>query len=148
LILNLQVTGSNHKTGKNLLALGPLELLKLSQIGPWFSPNWTRRRRAHRRRGGTGRQTSGREVQLGSPAIDWWRRFGRGGRRRAAATAQRRRGRRGSDGDEERGGAQQCGLGKVLGRSLGLEDRRRGELGNGGLAAAAEARAPVKCRHC
>jgi hypothetical protein len=34
LILNLQVTGSNHKTGKNILALGPLELLKLSQLGP------------------------------------------------------------------------------------------------------------------
>jgi hypothetical protein len=27
-----------------------------------------------------------------------------------------------------------------------LEDRRRGELSNGGLAAAAEARALVKCR--
>jgi hypothetical protein len=36
-----------------------------------------------------------------------------------------------------------CGLGKVLGGSLGLEDRRRGELGNGGPAAAAEARAPA-----
>jgi hypothetical protein len=41
-----------------------------------------------------------------------------------------------------------CGLGKVLGGSLGSEDRRRGELGNGGPAAAAEARAPVKRRHC
>jgi hypothetical protein len=36
-----------------------------------------------------------------------------------------------------------CGLGKVLGGSLGSEDRRRGELGNGSLAAAAEARAPA-----
>jgi hypothetical protein len=36
LIMNLQVTGSNHKTGKNLFALGTLELLKLSQIDPWF----------------------------------------------------------------------------------------------------------------
>jgi hypothetical protein len=34
-----------------------------------------------------------------------------------------------------------CGLGKMLGRSLDSEDRRRGELGNGGPAAAAEARA-------
>jgi hypothetical protein len=34
-----------------------------------------------------------------------------------------------------------CGLGKVLGGSLGLEDRQRGELGNGGPAATAEARA-------
>jgi hypothetical protein len=34
-----------------------------------------------------------------------------------------------------------CVLGKVLGGSLGMEDRRRGELGNGDPAAAAEARA-------
>jgi hypothetical protein len=34
-----------------------------------------------------------------------------------------------------------CGLGKMLGRSPGAEDRRRGELGGGGPAAAAEARA-------
>jgi hypothetical protein len=36
-----------------------------------------------------------------------------------------------------------CGLGKVLGGSLGSEDRRRSELSNGGPAAAAEARAPA-----
>jgi hypothetical protein len=36
-----------------------------------------------------------------------------------------------------------CGLGKVLGGSLGSEDRRRGKLGNGGPAAAAEAWAPA-----
>jgi hypothetical protein len=30
-----------------------------------------------------------------------------------------------------------CGLGKALGRSPGAEDRRRGELGGGGPAAAA-----------
>jgi hypothetical protein len=59
-------------------------------------------------RWGTGMQTSGRDVKLGSPAIDWWKRIGRGGRRRAAAAAQRRRGRGGSDGGEERGDAQQC----------------------------------------
>jgi hypothetical protein len=41
-----------------------------------------------------------------------------------------------------------CSLGKVLGGSLGLENRRRGELGNGGPAAAAEARAAVKRRCC
>jgi hypothetical protein len=41
-----------------------------------------------------------------------------------------------------------CGLGKVLGGSLGLEDRRRSELGNGGPAAAAEARVAVKHRRC
>jgi hypothetical protein len=34
-----------------------------------------------------------------------------------------------------------CGLGKMLGWSPGAEDRRRGELGGGGPAAAAEARA-------
>jgi hypothetical protein len=38
-----------------------------------------------------------------------------------------------------------CVLGKVLGRSLGAEDRRRGELGNGGPAAAAEARCNTPC---
>jgi hypothetical protein len=36
-----------------------------------------------------------------------------------------------------------CGLGKTLGRSPGAEDRRRGELGGGGLAAAAGTQAPV-----
>jgi hypothetical protein len=36
-----------------------------------------------------------------------------------------------------------CGLGKMLGRSLDSENRRRGELGNGGPAAATEARAPA-----
>jgi hypothetical protein len=55
-----------------------------------------------------GRQTSGREVRLALPAIDWWWRFGRGGRRRAAAAEQRRRGRGGSDGGEDRGRTQQC----------------------------------------
>jgi hypothetical protein len=39
-----------------------------------------------------------------------------------------------------------CGLGKMLGRSLDSEDRRRGELGNGGPAAVAEARAPAFVR--
>jgi hypothetical protein len=39
-----------------------------------------------------------------------------------------------------------CGLGKMLGRSLDSEDRQRGELGNGGPAAAAEARAPAIVR--
>jgi hypothetical protein len=34
-----------------------------------------------------------------------------------------------------------CGLGKMLGRCLGSEDRRRSELVGGGPAAAAEARA-------
>jgi hypothetical protein len=39
-----------------------------------------------------------------------------------------------------------CGLGKTLGRSPGSEDRRRAELGGGGPAAAAGARAPVIVR--
>jgi hypothetical protein len=39
-----------------------------------------------------------------------------------------------------------CGLGKMLGRSPGAEDRRRGELDNGGPAAAVEARAPAIVR--
>jgi hypothetical protein len=38
------------------------------------------------------------------------------------------------------------GLGKMLSRSLGSEDRRRGEFGNGGPAAAAGARAPAIVR--
>jgi hypothetical protein len=36
-----------------------------------------------------------------------------------------------------------CGLGKMLGTRLGSEDRWRGELGDGGPAAAAGARAPA-----
>jgi hypothetical protein len=47
-------------------------------------------------------------MKLGSPAIDWWRWFGRGGRRRASAAAQRRRGTGSSDGGEERGDDQIC----------------------------------------
>jgi hypothetical protein len=39
-----------------------------------------------------------------------------------------------------------CGLGKTLGRSPGSEDRRRGELGGGGPAAAAGTRAPAIVR--
>jgi hypothetical protein len=39
-----------------------------------------------------------------------------------------------------------CGLGKMLGRSTGEEDRRRGELDGGGPAAAAGARAPAVVR--
>jgi hypothetical protein len=39
-----------------------------------------------------------------------------------------------------------CGLGKMLGSRLGSEDRRRGELGGGGPAAAAETRAPAIVR--
>jgi hypothetical protein len=39
-----------------------------------------------------------------------------------------------------------CGLGKALGRSLGAEDRRRGELVGGGPAAAAGARVPAIVR--
>jgi hypothetical protein len=36
-----------------------------------------------------------------------------------------------------------CGLGKALGRSPGVEDLRRGELGDGGPAAAEGPRAPA-----
>jgi hypothetical protein len=67
-----------------------------------------------------------------------------------AAAEQRRRGRGGSDGGADRGRAQQCvaRAASMCPRegargSLGLENRRRGELGNGDPAAAAEARAPV-----
>jgi hypothetical protein len=61
-----------------------------------------------------------------------------------------RRDRGGSDDGEDRGGAQKCvaRAASICPRegargSLGLENRRRGELGNGGPAAAAEARAPA-----
>jgi hypothetical protein len=39
-----------------------------------------------------------------------------------------------------------CGVGKMLGRSPGAEDRWRGELVDGGPVAAAGARAPVIVR--
>jgi hypothetical protein len=39
-----------------------------------------------------------------------------------------------------------CDLGKVLGRSLGLENRRRGELYSGGSATAVGTRAPAIVR--
>jgi hypothetical protein len=99
---------------------------------------------------GPGRQTSGREVRLALPAIDWWWWFGLGGRRRATAAEQSRRGLGGSDSGEDRGGVQQC-VARAASMwpregargSLGLEDRRRGELSNGGPAAAAEGRAPA-----
>jgi hypothetical protein len=39
-----------------------------------------------------------------------------------------------------------CGLGKTLGRRLGSEDRRRGELGGGGPTAAAGTRAQAIVR--
>jgi hypothetical protein len=39
-----------------------------------------------------------------------------------------------------------CGLGKMLGGCLGSEDRRRGEFGGSGPAAAAGARAPAAVR--
>jgi hypothetical protein len=39
-----------------------------------------------------------------------------------------------------------CALGKTLGRRLGSEDRRRGELGDGGPAAAAGTRTPTIVR--
>jgi hypothetical protein len=82
-----------------------------------------------------GRQTSGREVRLALPAIDWWWWFGRGGRRRAAAAEQRWRGRGGSDGGEDRGGAQQC-----VARSASMWPRE-GARWVPGLGGSAEGRA-------
>jgi hypothetical protein len=54
----------------------------------------------------TATQTSDRDRQLESPAIDWWRWTGRGSLRRAAAAEQRRRARGNLDGGEERAWAQ------------------------------------------
>jgi hypothetical protein len=105
-----------------------------------------------------GRQTSGREVQLGSPAIDWWRRFGWGGRRRAAAAAQRRRSRGGSDGGEERGGAQQCvaleasmwpreGARRVPGLVGSAEGRARQWRSGGGRGSSGSGETPTQLGH-
>jgi hypothetical protein len=76
-------------------------------------------------------QTSGRDVKLGSLAIDRWLWFGRGGRRRAAAAAQRRRDRGSSDGGEERGDAQQC---VAPGASMWSREDARQVTGRGGSA--------------
>jgi hypothetical protein len=82
-------------------------------------------------RWGMGRQISDGEMRLGSPAIDWWRRIGRGSRRRAATAAQRRHDRGSSDGGEERGGAQQCA---ALGASMWPREDARQVTGRGGSA--------------
>jgi hypothetical protein len=86
-------------------------------------------------------------VRLPLPAIVWWWWFGRGGQRRrsrgGAAAEARTAVKIGAGLNNVLHGKLPCGLGKVLGGSLGSEDRRRGELGNGDPAAAAEARAPA-----
>jgi hypothetical protein len=96
------------------------------------------------------RQTSDRDRRLDSPAIDWWWWTGRGGHRRAAAAEQWRRARGNSDDGEEGAGINHvlhgelpCDLGKVLGTSPGLENRRRDELDGGGPAPAAGTRVPA-----
>jgi hypothetical protein len=97
-----------------------------------------------------GRQTSARECDWPYP-----RSIGGGGSAGEVAGERRRRSRGGAAAEARTAvkigaghnnvlhGQLPCVLGKVLGGSLGLEDRRRGELGNGGPAAAAEARAPA-----
>jgi hypothetical protein len=119
---------------------------------PRFPPHRTRRRwRARRRRGETwgGKQAAGK--------CDWSypRSFGGGGSAGEVAGERRRRSRGGTAAEARTAlkigaglnnvlhGQLPCVLGKVLGGSLGSEDRRRSELGNGGPAAAAEARAPA-----
>jgi hypothetical protein len=99
-----------------------------------------------------GRQTSGRECDWPYP-----RSIGGGGSAREVAGERRRRSRGGAAAEARTAVKIEAGLnnvlhkqlpyvlGKVLGGSLGLEKRWRGELGNGGpaAAAAAEARAPA-----
>jgi hypothetical protein len=97
-----------------------------------------------------GRQTSGREVRLAHP-----RSIGGGGSAGEVAGERRRRSRGGAAAEAQTAvkigaelnnvlhGKLPCGPRKVLGGSLGSEDRRRGELSYGGPAAAAEARAPA-----
>jgi hypothetical protein len=81
--------------------------------------------------------------------IDWWRWIGRGSLRRAAAAEQRcARGK--LDGGKKPGlnhvlhEELSCDPEKALGRSPGLEKRRRGELDGGSPAAAAGTRVPAK----
>jgi hypothetical protein len=112
-------------------------------------PRW--RWRARRRRGEAwGGKQAGREC-------DWPYPRSIGGEGSAGeVTGERRRRSRGGAAAEARTavkigaglnnvlhGQLPCVLGKVLGGSLGLENRWRGELGNGDPAAAAEARAPA-----
>jgi hypothetical protein len=90
----------------------------------------------------TGQQTSYGDRRLDSPVNDWWRKISQGSRRRAAAgthTAVKT----GAELNHVLHGKLPGGLGKTLGRRLGSEDRRRGELGDGGPAAAAGTRAPA-----
>jgi hypothetical protein len=82
---------------------------------------------------------------------DWRRWIDRGSLRRAATAEQRRCARGKLDGGEGRAWAQPraarelpCDPEKALGRSPGLEKRRRGELDGGGPAAAAGTRIPAK----
>jgi hypothetical protein len=148
----LQGAGPNHKTGNNLFTLQTLELLNFSHICPRFLPPQARRRwQARRRRGGArpGKQATGiidwthlRLIGGGGPAGEVageWRRR----RRRGAAAGTRTTVREGAGLNHVLHGELPCGLGKALGRSPGLENRRRGELDGGGPAAAAGARAPA-----
>jgi hypothetical protein len=131
--------------------LGPGNF-KLFTKMPSVPPPWSQRRwRALRRRGG---------VRAGKQAMgncDWAHPRLIGGEGSAGVVAgERRRRHRGGAAvgslTTVRKGAMlnnvlrrelPCGLGQMLGRSPGAEDRRRGELGGGGLVAAAEARAPA-----
>jgi hypothetical protein len=89
------------------------------------------------------RQTSYGDHRFGSPVIDWWRWFGRGGHRRAAVVAQDRCGRGNSGGGKGRGDAQQCaapgasmwprgGARQVTGRGGSAEGRARRWRSGGG----------------
>jgi hypothetical protein len=99
---------------------------------PWLPPlDPTAMASSPAARWGAGRQTSDWELKLGSPVIDWWRWFGRGGRRRAAAAAQGRCGCGSSDGGEGRGNAQQCA---ALGASMWPREGARQVTGRGGSA--------------
>jgi hypothetical protein len=110
-----------------------------------------RRWRAHRRRGEAwGGKQAGRECDWPYP-----RSIGGEGSAGEVTGERQRRGsgsaaagariptRRGAGLNKVRHGYLPCVLGKVLGGSQGLENRRRGELSNGDPAATAEARAPA-----
>jgi hypothetical protein len=108
---------------------------------PLASPPWTRRRRrARRRRGGArgGKQAAGKWIWAHPRSIG-------GGGSAGEVTGERRRRRRcgattGARAAVRKGAVLNnvlhrklpCGLGKMLGRCLGSEDRRRSELVGGG----------------
>jgi hypothetical protein len=155
LLFLIDFTSFSHNTQRRLESLciwAPGNSRLFTKMPSIPHPPWSRRRwRARRRRGGAraGKQATGN--------CDWAHPRLIGGEGSAGEVAGERRQRRrcgvvaGARTTVRKGAILNnvlrrelaCGLGKMLGRSPGEEDRRRGELGGGGPAPAAEARAPA-----